>query len=256
MTASRVLKPRHLRGRTVHARRGALRHSFDYGIDYVLIDPEARSGPRLFSRNRLNLASVDDKDHGGVRGAGRGSIWAEEVLRRSGLTPTPESRLLLLTQPRFLGYVFNPVSFWLRFEGDDLVAVIAEVNNTFGDRHSYLCARPGFAPIRPQDRIAAQKVFHVSPFQQVTGDYEFRFDLRGGRIAIRIDHTAREGGLIATLTGELAPLTNRAILGALIRRPLGPVRTILLIYWHALRLKAKGAPYRTRPQPPLEEISR
>lgn len=248
--------PRHLSGRTVHARRGALKHSFEHGIDYVLIDPEARGGPWLFSRNRLNLASVDDKDHGGVRGAGRGSLWVQEVLRRSGLTETQSSRLLLLTQPRFLGYVFNPVSFWLRFEGDALVAVIAEVNNTFGDRHSYLCVRPGFEPIRPQDRISAQKVFHVSPFQQMTGDYVFQFDMGAERLAFRIDHTAREGGLIATLSGDLAPLTSRGILAAFLRRPFGPVRTILLIYWHALRLKAKGAPYRTRPEPPLEEISR
>ena len=138
--------PLHLHGTTVHARRGALSHAFSHRVDYVLIDPDETRGPRLFSRNRVNLASVADRDHGGVRGTGRGAVWAHEVLARHGLATGADSRLLLLTQPRFLGYVFNPVSFWLRFEGDALVAVIAEVNNTFGDRHSYLCALPGFAP--------------------------------------------------------------------------------------------------------------
>lgn len=249
-------RPQHLRGTTVHARRGALKHTFSHRIDYVLIDPDESRGPLLFSRNRLNLASVSDRDHGGVRGTGRGAIWARELLARHDLPTTTASRLLLLTQPRFLGYVFNPVSFWLRFEGDALVAVIAEVNNTFGDRHSYLCALPGFAPITSSETITARKVFHVSPFQQVDGAYQFRFEISDERVAIRIGHANGEEGVVATLTGKLSPLTSPGILGAAVRRPFGPIRTILLIYRHAIHLKLKGAPYRVRPKPPLEEISR
>ncbi len=248
--------PLHLHGTTVHARRGALSHAFSHRVDYVLIDPDEPRGPWLFSRNRVNLASVADRDHGGVRGTGRGAVWAHEVLARHGLATGADSRLLLLTQPRFFGYVFNPVSFWLRFEGDALVAVIAEVNNTFGDRHSYLCALPGFAPIGPEDRITARKVLHVSPFQQVEGAYEFRFDIGDERIAIRIGHANGDEGVVATLTGKLSPLTSPGILAAAVRRPFGPMRTIFLIYRHAIHLKLKGAPYRVRPEPPLEEISR
>ncbi len=83
---------------------------------------------------------------------------------------------------------FTPVSFWLLLRGDGVVAAIAEVNNTFGQRHSYLCLKPGFAPLTPGDTVRARKVFHVSPFQDVTGDYAFAFALSGERLAIRIAH--------------------------------------------------------------------
>jgi DUF1365 family protein len=248
--------PRHLVGTTTHSRRGGPDNSFTHSVDYVLIDPEESRCPWLFSRNRPNLLSVSDRDHGGRRGAGRGAPWAWEILADHGLDRTAQSRLLLLTQPRFLGYVFNPVSFWLRLEGNDLVAVIAEVNNTFGDRHSYLCVHPDFAPIQPCDRIAARKVFHVSPFQKIAGDYAFRFAITDERIAIWIDFRNGNGGLVATLSGRLKPLATGGILASMVRRPFGAARTIALIYWHALRLKLKGAPYRPRPEPPLEEISR
>ena len=244
--------PEHISGSTTHARRGGIQNAFRYGVDYVLIDPDSRKTPLLFSRNRLNLASVLDRHHGGPVDAGRGRPWAEAVFSQAGLKP---ERILLLTQPRFLTYVFNPVSFWLAFRGDDLVAVIAEVNNTFGDRHSYLCHLEDFAPIKSSDRIDAQKIFHVSPFQQIAGSYQFTFDVTQHRIAIRISHFNGDEGLIATLIGARRPLTNRGLLGAALRRPFGPLRTIALIYWQALRLKIKGAPYKARPTPPEQEVS-
>ena len=131
--------PKAVRAQTTHVRRGGLAHSFTYGVDMVLIDPETVTGPLLFSRNRLNLTSDHDRDHGGKPGQGRGAAWAREVLAARGLAGF---ELRLLTQPRFLGYGFNPVSFWLAFDGGvrrgrstgafdggggDLRAVIAEV---------------------------------------------------------------------------------------------------------------------------------
>lgn len=244
--------PQSVRAQTTHVRRGALSHGFTYGVDMVLIDPESRDTPLLFSRNRLNLTSVRDADHGGPPGKGRGADWAREVLRARGLAAFD---LRLLTQPRFLGYCFNPVSFWLAFDGRDLRAVIAEVSNTFGDRHSYVCHLPGFAAIGPQDVIAAQKVFHVSPFQDIAGGYLFQFNITDDRIAIRINHKNGSEGVNATLTGARAPLTNAAILGASLRRPFGPLRTMALILWNALLLRLKGARYRNRPAAPDHEVS-
>ncbi|MDF0601117.1 DUF1365 domain-containing protein [Psychromarinibacter sp. C21-152] len=247
--------PEHIAGTTTHARRGGIRNAFRYGVDYVLIDPDARRGPLLFSRNRLNLASVHDRAHGGPIGQGRGADWAREVLAGAGFEITGDRRLLLLTQPRFLGLVFNPVSFWLAMEGDSLRAVIAEVSTPFHDRHSYLCHKPGFAPITRTDRIETPKYLHVSPYQQVAGSYAFHFDIRDARIAIRIFHANGPQGVIATLFGPRRPLTNRAILTAYLRRPFGAMRTLALIYWQALVLKLKGAPYRRRPEPPAKEIT-
>ena len=160
-----IHSPEHIAATTTNRRKGKISHGFRYGVDYVLIDPDA-SGPRprLFSRNRLNLMSVHDRDHGGPLKNGRGAVWAREVLTQNGL-PKASVRLLLLTQPRYLGYGFNPVSFWLALEGDTLRAVIAEVSTPFGDRHSYLCHAPNFAPITKHTRITSPKSLHVSPFQ-------------------------------------------------------------------------------------------
>jgi len=250
-----TLVPEHIAGVTTHTRRGAIQHGFRYGVDFVLIDPEARdTGPCLFSRNRFNLASVYDIDHGGRLKAGGGSKWARDVLAEHGLTDR-QVQLLLLTQPRFAGYVFNPVSFWLALDDNALVAVIAEVSTPFGDRHSYLCRLPGFAPITKDSRIRTPKSLHVSPFQAVSGGYEFNFDIRTDRIAIHILHRNGAEGVVATLAGPRRRMTSTGLIMAALRRPLGAVRTIMLIYWQALRLKLKGSRYRTRPTPPKTEVT-
>ncbi|MFN3936061.1 MAG: DUF1365 domain-containing protein [Gemmobacter sp.] len=245
----------HIAGETFHGRKGAVANRFRYRVDYLLLDPKAASGPLLFSRNRANLVSLHDRDHGGPPGQGRGIAWVREVLSREGLPGG--DRILLLAQPRVLGHVFNPVSFWLCHDsGGALRAAIAEVTNTFGDRHSYLCHRDDRAPIGPTDTIEARKIFHVSPFQPKDGRYVFRFDLRPDRIGIWIDHSNAEGGVYTNLIGTRAPLTNRAIVAAGLRRPFGSRRVLALIHWQALKLWWKGARYRTRPEPPSEEVTR
>jgi hypothetical protein len=246
--------PRHFRAQTAHARRGAIRNAFRYGVDYVMIDPASSAGPLLFSRNRFNLTSVKDSSHGGPMKQGCGAAWAEEVFESAGLD-LQNAQIRLLTQPGFLGYVFNPVSFWLAFERGALVAVIAEVTNTCGDRHSYLCHLPDFEPITPDRQIAAQKIFHVSPFQKIAGTYRFNFAVSASRIAIRILHENGPNGVVATLTGKARPLSNLSILGSVVRRPLGALRTMALIHWQALKLWRKGAPFRRRPEPPKKEVS-
>lgn len=242
-------------GVTTHTRRGTLKNAFRYSVDYVLLDPEAPvQTPGLFSRNRRNLAAVHDRDHGGPIGAGQGALWARQVLEEFGLS-SQGIALRLLTQPRWLQYGFNPVSFWLAYRGDDLVAVIAEVSTPFKDRHSYLCHAPEFAPITRETKLSKTKRLHVSPFQEIAGGYDFRFDIRPDQIAIQILHRNGEEGLMATLSGSVQPLTNRALLRASLRRPLGGLRTMALIHWQALVLKLKGARYRTRPTPPGQEVS-
>ncbi|WP_417207918.1 DUF1365 domain-containing protein [Antarctobacter sp.] len=243
-----------IRGHTYHGRKGAVANGFRYSVDYVMLDAEAEvRGPLLFSRNRRNLTSLKDRDHGGAPGQGRGAEWAREVLAAQDIAFN--GPLMLLAQPRLLGHVFNPVSFWLAYDGGDLRAVIAEVSNTFGDRHSYLCAHADGSAITAQDHITAQKVFHVSPFQPVAGGYVFRFDIRADRVGIWIDYAHENGGLIATLCGPRRPLTDTQILRSALRRPFGARRVLALIHWQALKLWWKGAAYRTRPAPPAHEVS-
>lgn len=244
-------------GHTYHKRIGGPDNAFRYGVDYVLTEPE-RPGrmPTLFSHGARNVMSLRDRDNGGAPGKGRGAAWVRDILRERGLTELAEARVLLLTQPRVFGYLFNPVSFWLIMDADEtLRAVIAEVSNTFGDRHSYLCHHDDLRPITRDDVLEAEKIFHVSPFQPVGGTYRFRFAVAGDHIGIRIDFLHGNGGLVATLSGTRRTLTTRGILRVLLRRPLGSLRVMALIHWQALKLKLKGAPYRRRPTPPEAELS-
>ncbi|WP_209427728.1 DUF1365 domain-containing protein [Pararhodobacter sp. SW119] len=247
----------HIPGHTFHGRRGAQGNRFTYGVDYLLIDPEARTGlPWLFRRNRPGPVSLHDSDHGGVPGRGDGITWVRRVLAGAGLD-TADGQVLLLAQPRILGHVFNPVAFWLCYGRDDtLRCVIAEVTNTYGDRHSYLCHHDDQRPIGPDCALQARKILHVSPFQPVEGDYRFRFDIAPEKIAIRIDYGHGEGGLVATLAGPRRPLTSAGLTRAMLRRPFGSRRVLALIHWQALKLWWKGAAFRPRPLPPADEVSR
>jgi len=250
-----MTKVDHIRGETFHGRKGAVKNAFRYAVDYVLCDPDSARGPALFSRNRRNLVALHDADYGGKPGQGRGTAWVRQVLADHG-APGADS-ILLLGQPRVLGHVFNPVSFWLCHDGaGNLVTAIAEVSNTYGDRHWYLCTHPDGRPIQRSDTMTARKIFHVSPFQPVEGRYDFRFDIRPDRVGVWIDYTAPDGGLYTNLTGSRAPLTNRAILGAALRRPFGSRRVLALIHWQALKLWWKGVSFRTRAAPPAKDVSR
>jgi DUF1365 family protein len=242
-----------IRAETFHGRKGPVKNAFRYSVDYVLLDPDRARAPRLFGRNRAGLMSVHDADHGGAPGTGKGAPWAREVLAAHGL---PTDRVLLLAQPRLLGHVFNPVAFWLAYDHvGHLRAVIAEVTNTYGDRHSYLCQREGGTPITREDTITAQKIFHVSPFQPVEGRYDFRFDIRPDRIGIWIDYTTPGGGLFTNLIGPRVPLTTAGILASAFRRPFGSRRVLALIHWQALKLWWKKVRFHARPLPPKEDVS-
>ena len=246
---------RHLRGETFHGRKGGPANRFSYSVDYLLLDPDKDRGPMLFARNRAGLVSLHDSDHGGAPKHGRGTAWVRERLAERGLPGA--DRILLLAQPRVLGHVFNPVSFWLCHDaGGALRVVIAEVSNTYGDRHSYLCHRDDLAPLTGADEVRATKIFHVSPFQPVEGEYAFRFDIAADRIAIRIDYTTRGHGLVATLAGPVVPLTTLGLLEACLRRPFGSRRVLALIHWQALKLWWKGVAFRHRPLPPPDEVTR
>lgn len=246
----------HIVGHTYHGRKGSIENSFRYSIDYILVDAEAEvKAPALFGRNKRGLTSLQDIDHGGAPGQGRGAAWVRDVLEQYQITGV--AKVELLAQPRVLDYVFNPVSFWLCRRTDGaLITVIAEVTNTYGDRHSYLCHHPDLAEITRSDQLHATKLMHVSPFQPVEGDYTFRFDITDAHIGIWIDYGRATGGLIATLTGKRQPLGNAGILRSLLRRPFGARRVMALIHWQALKLWIKGALFRGRPDAPADEISK
>lgn len=250
------LTPALVEARVAHARRAPVRNSFAYGVDYVLLDEAQLAGarlPRVFSYGRRNLVSLHPGDHGfsGEGGAG----WVRRIAAEAGIGEVAE--VALLTHPRYWGYVFNPVSFWfLSDSGGTLRAVLAEVHNTFGDRHCYLCRGPGGGPIRPDCWVEAEKRFHVSPFFPVEGRYRFRFVLESERVGVWIRYEdGHGGGLTTSLVGRRRPLSDAELAKALIRRPLGAAKTTALIHWQALKLFLKGVRYRRRPEPPSEPVT-
>ncbi|MEL7344372.1 MAG: DUF1365 domain-containing protein [Pseudomonadota bacterium] len=244
----------HIMGETFHGRGGAVENRFRYSVDYFLLDAEAAlRAPWPFRRNRRGMMALHDSDHGD----GRGAAWVRDVLDAHHMPKDLIGRILLMAQPRVMGHVFNPVSFWLIEDtAGDLRAVIAEVNNTYRDKHSYLCAHPDFAPIRPEDHMLAEKIFHVSPFQDVAGSYRFRFNIGADKVGVWIDYRNDGGGLYATLTGDRRAMTTAGLIGSLLRRPFGSRRVLGLIHWQALKLFFKGAGFRSRPEPPTHEVSR
>ena len=165
---------------------------------------------------------------------------------------------------RVLGFVFNPVSFWYcHNRSGDLMAVLAEVNNTFGERHNYLLAHPDGRRIRDGEVLVRRKVFHVSPFMAVAGYYRFLFyaraesDQKPEWSQVFIDHGDEHGDLLHTaLSGKAMPLTSGVLLRAFIHYPLLTLGVVYRIHWQALRLWLMHVPYFSKPQPPMEETTR
>lgn len=249
--------PEILRARTRHSRKGAQARIFDYALDFVLVDMQSPLRTPGLARFGAGALAVRDRDHGGPRGAGRGARWVHDVLAERSITLPDAWQLLLLTQPRVLGMAFNPVSFWMVVDPlDQLRLVIAEVSNTFGDRHAYVLSHADLAPIGPQDWLGAQKLMHVSPFQPIAGEYRFRFQYNARRIGILIDLTYGAGqGLNATLSGRRVPLTRHSAAAFILRTPLAALRVLALIHWQAIKLWVRRAPFFHRPSPPKTEVS-
>jgi DUF1365 family protein len=157
-----------------------------------------------------------------------------------------------------LGYVFNPVSFWFCLNRvGALVCVLSEVRNTFGERHCYLSFHDDGRAITPDEWLTSRKVFHVSPFMQVDGHYEFRFAYGEEKIGVWINHHDAQGLLLTTsLTGKRRPLTDAALLRCFFSYPMVTLKVIGLIHYQALRLIRKGIRYNRKPAPPVTEVSR
>ena len=245
-----------MEARIFHERIRPRNNRFGYGALYCVVPlselAEKRGG--LLALNRFGLFSLHEKDYGDPGETPAGHI--QRFLDRYGMVEA-DGEVTLMTLPRVLGYGFNPVSFWLAHDrAGTLRAVLCEVNNTFGERHTYLCRHADHRPILAGDLIRAAKVFHVSPFLAVAGDYVFRFALDKDRAAIAIDLEDGDGLMLRTsVSGRLAPLTAAKLLGILARNPLYPVKVIGLIHWQAVKLFLKGIRHFRKPPPPQIRVS-
>ena len=171
-----------------------------------------------------------------------------------------DGEIVLHAFPRMLGYVFNPVSFWVCHDSTGSVrAVLCEVRNTFGERHSYLLSSAEGAPLESGQSLAARKVFHVSPFCDVKGRYAFRFHFGAERWLARIDYfdgDSDEPLLETWIAGQAEALTPAATRGLAWRYRFFTIGVIARIHWQALKLWGKRVPYFTKPAPPQAPLSR
>jgi DUF1365 family protein len=244
-------------GEVVHHRLRPRRHRLRYRVFYLLLDLDefaALAGTlRLFSLRKFGLVSFRERDHGDGSDTPL-RIQVEGQLRLAGLD-LQGGPIRLLTLPRILGYVFNPVSvyFCYRKKGE-LAAVLYEVSNTFGDRHSYL--------IPVDDRQTgvvcqqSRKALHVSPFLARDMDYIFRLTPPDDHLALSIVANDASGPMmVATLTARRQTLSDGGLVRACLRCPFVTWKIIAAIHWEALKLWAKGLRFHRRPAPPAEPIS-
>jgi DUF1365 family protein len=244
--------------RVMHRRLAAPLYRFVYRLFHVLLDvdriDELSRRLRLFSHNRFNLVSFHDRDHGdGAPGGLR--AWAERLLAADGIR-LDGGRIRLLCLPRLLGFAFNPIAIWYCEHRDGtLRAVIAEVRNTFGEKHSYLLASAG-RPMAYEGPHEKEKCFHVSPFMDLVGRYSFRFSEPGETVRVLI-HETREGAplLDATLAGERRALTDGALLREAMLMPWMTLKVVAGIHWEALKLWLRGARFHRKPEPPELEFT-
>lgn len=229
-----------------HRRSGDVARQFRYRLTYAALPLDLLEVGALPLRpDRPGLWHLRARDYGWRDGRSLAD-FARAQLDPLGLGAC---RVSLVTLPRSCGYGFNPVSFWLARDDQGLRAVLAEVSNTFGERHLYLCRHDDLRPIAAGDRLQGRKLFHVSPFLPRAGSYVFRFDPGPGRFGAWVDWLDDQGRprLQSAMTGAARPLNRGNFWAAALRRPLQCQRVMALIHWHALRLAARGVPYRRKP---------
>lgn len=237
-------------GEVSHARLRPKRHALRYRLVQGLFDldelPALGRRLRLFGHNRPAPISFHESDHGD--GSGQLRDWVERQLATAGMIDR-WGRISVLCMPRMFGYVFNPLSVYFCHDLSGVwKAVVYEVNNTFGERHSYVL------PVEETGDVARQhcdKAFYVSPFLQMDLRYDFRLGAVGERVLVEVRASDDEGPMLdARFVGMRRALTDAALLRALTAYPLMTFKVMAAIHWEALKLWLKGVRLVPRAGPP------
>ena len=249
------VKPKLLFGTVMHGRLFPRRNSFSYGIYYLSI-PLSQVKELPIAHNRFAALSFCDRDHGACDGSEL-EEWARCILKEYDIHEA-DGEITLICMPRILGYVFNPVSFWLcHDQAGNIRAVLCEVHNTFGERHTYLCAHEDHKAITSDETMKGEKLFHVSPFLERQGFYKFRFDVTTEEFRVRIDYYNEENKkqLVTSLIGKMETMDSDNLRKAFWGYPLVTLKSIMLIHWQAIKLLVKGIKYISRPAQKPERLS-
>ena len=228
-------------GTVIHKRFKPKTHTFNYKVFSLLIDLSEidllHKTLRLFSYNKFNIISFFNKDHGPRDGSSLKN-WVIDNLKKNNIESN-EVKIKLLCYPRIFGYVFNPLSiFYVYDKNSDLIAVLYEVKNTFGEQHSYI-----FKTKKEQNLIqhVCKKKFHVSPFIEMNCVYFFRLLKPGNKISVIIDVQDPDGKILyASQVGVKSELNNNNLLKSYLKHPLMTLKIIITIHFEAFKLWIKG----------------
>jgi len=239
------------RGEVTHQRMTPHAHAFKYPHTFFAFDPDELTHLQetcsLLGHNTFRPLTLNDHDY--LLGS---KHPIKEQLNEFIAAETPEQYTLTVTSPRYLGYAFNPVNFHLRMQGNELMSAVAEVNNTFGDRHVYPLTTLKKASQSQTWSARSPKEFHVSPFNDMSGEYEFTFHVEPDNLFLGVD-LYREGTCVIKtwIRGKGHPITNRDILRYALLHPFDTaLNSFPRILWQAaiLYYKKKLKVYQ-RPSP-------
>lgn len=246
-------------GHVAHRRLRPRVHTFRYRAYWLLIDidelPRLDRRLRLFSLNRWNLFSFYDRDHTRIDAQPlRQALHTQ--LEASGID-LAGGAIRSLCMPRVLGFVFNPLSVHFCHHADGrLAAIVYEVHNTFGQRHSYLVGVPRSLAGLPLVKQGCAKRFYVSPFMEMEMDYRFKVRPPADDVSVVICGDDRDGALIvASMTGQRRPLTDAMLVRQFFSLPFLTLKVVAAIHWEALRLWLKGVKLVARPAPPRSGVT-
>ncbi len=233
-------------GVVVHRRLRPKEHLLRYKVFSLLIDldrlTDISKSTRLLRVNKFGLLSFHERDHGDGRKQGL-RVWVTERLVEAGIEEAASLTVEALCYPRIFGYVFNPLTvyFCKNIDGET-VATLYQVNNTMGERHTYVI--PLSQPTRHRYRQQCDKAMYVSPFTPMECAYEFNMVAPGDSVVVGIRQSDSEGPLLnASFVGARKPADDRALFQSWLRHPLMTAKVILGIHWEAFRLWQKRVPF-------------
>lgn len=245
-----IKKPLLLKGKIMHHRFFPKINHFQYNSHYIAFALSKIDNLKttFFSLNKFNLFSLNKADYGDKKSDNLGK-WINKILHENKINNIAE--IILVTHPRFVGYVFNPVSFWLCLDkNNNLIAVLSEVTNTCGQKHSYLCFKTSLDPINSDEWLDAKKTFYVSPFMKIEGNYKFRFEYKQNQLNFFINYLVDNKLKLSTsLKCDFEIFNNKNLLNILFKMPFFTLKTVILIHYQALKLYLKSIKYYKYPKP-------